>query len=134
MDKERAIEVFVAETLKEFAEYHLENKELSDEDKEILISLLRVIEYMSLRGDYDTYYEKKKDQIDAALGTGKIEANSFTVTHINENEDGSANVEVEMGIEMRSKLLEEGFNFLLVKAAVGGTTSDILTWATAGKC
>jgi hypothetical protein len=134
MDKERAIEVFVAETLKEYIEYHLENRELLDEDKEILISLLRVVEYMSLRGDYNTYYENKKDKIDIALGTGKIAANSFTVTHINENEDGSANIEVEMGTEMRSKLLDEGLNFLLVKAALGGTTSDILTWATAGKC
>ncbi len=48
MDKERAIEVFIAETLKEHTKVFFENREISDEDKVILRSLLRVIEYMSL--------------------------------------------------------------------------------------
>jgi len=77
MDKERAIEVFVAETLKEYIEYHLENRELLDEDKEILISLLRVVEYMSLRGDYNTYYENKKDIDHILLNIDKNEINQL---------------------------------------------------------
>ena len=134
MDRDRAIETIVVEELKGAAIALLGKGELPDEEKSTLSSLIEVISYYSLYHDYEAFYDKHEADIQTALNIGKIASNSFTVTHINENEDGSANVEVEMGAEMRSKLLEEGFNFLLVKAAVGGTTSDILTWATAGKC
>lgn len=63
----------------------------------------------------------------------QLPSNTFTVTHVKENEDGSAIVEVEMGDEVRSKLFEEGLNFLMIKAAVGGTTDDIVRWVQLGK-
>jgi hypothetical protein len=58
---------------------------------------------------------------------------TITVTSIAENEDGSANIEFEAPAETRDVLMGEGMNFLLIKGILGGTTSDILRWATAGK-
>lgn len=133
MDKERAIEVFIAETLKDSVKVFFEGRELSDEDKEILISLLRVIQYMSIHPDYKNYYSQNKELIDIALGTGKIGPNEFTVTCVKENVDGSANIEVEMGEGVRKSALDAGINFLLIKAILGGTTEDILQWAQLGK-
>lgn len=133
MDKERAIEVFIAETLKEHTKVFFENREISDEDKVILRSLLRVIEYMSLHHDFKKFYEEKLPEIETALGKKTMPSNSFTVTCVEENSDGSANVEVEMGDEVRNKLFEEGLNFLLIKAILGGDTEDVLCWAQKGK-
>lgn len=63
----------------------------------------------------------------------EIAPNQFTVTCVNENEDGSADIEIEMGPGMKDKVLEAGLNFLLIKAILGGTTEDILEWSTRGK-
>jgi hypothetical protein len=61
------------------------------------------------------------------------EPNQFILTCIEENEDGSANVEVEAGPEMQQKIFEEGLNFLLLKSILEGTTEDVLRWAQRGK-
>jgi len=57
----------------------------------------------------------------------------FEVFCVQENEDGSAVIEVEAGPEMQKQFVEEGINFLLVKGALGGNTEEILRWATRGK-
>lgn len=60
--------------------------------------------------------------------------NAFLVTCVEENDDGSARVEVEVGSEeMQSRVFEEGINFLLLKGILKGTTDDILRWAELGK-
>lgn len=133
MDRERALEVFVTDVLKVSVKPHFNGEELSEEDKEILLSLLCVIEYYSLKDDYEEYYAKNKSLIDTALGTKNVPANTFTVTCVEENEDGSADIEIEMGSGMKDKVLEAGINFLLMKSILEGTTSDILNWATRGK-
>lgn len=59
--------------------------------------------------------------------------NGFTVTCLSENEDGSANIEIEIDANFRGRVIEEGIIFLLVKAVLEGTTEDILRWAELGK-
>jgi hypothetical protein len=50
----------------------------------------------------------------------------ITVTDVIEHEDGSADIQFELEHEDDKKhLLEEGVNFLLLKAAYNVTTSDI---------
>lgn len=63
-----------------------------------------------------------------------LEPNTFRITCVEENDDGSARVEVEVGSEeMRNRIFEEGINFLLLKGILEGTTDDILRWAELGK-
>lgn len=57
----------------------------------------------------------------------------ITVTCVKENEDGSADVEVEVGPEVKDMLIDEGVNFILLKGMLGGNTEDILRWAQCGK-
>jgi hypothetical protein len=59
--------------------------------------------------------------------------NEFVVTCVEENEDGSADIEVELGSEMRNRAISEGINFLMIKGILEGTTEDILRWAELGK-
>jgi hypothetical protein len=63
----------------------------------------------------------------------EIQPNGFIVTCINENEDGSANIEVETGSEMAKIISGEGINFLLLKGILEGNTDDIFRWAQKGK-
>lgn len=63
----------------------------------------------------------------------ELAPNEFVVTCVKENEDGSADIEVEVGSEMKSKISAEGINFLLIKGILEGTTEDILRWAQRGK-
>jgi hypothetical protein len=59
---------------------------------------------------------------------------SFSVTCIEENEDGSADISVEVeSKEMKNLIFGEGITFLLLKGALGGTTEDVLRWAERGK-
>lgn len=55
---------------------------------------------------------------------------SIKVKHVIEHEDGSADIQFDVvdGVQMKL-LIEEGMNFLLLKAAFGLTTSDIVVWA-----
>jgi hypothetical protein len=92
-----------------------------------------VIEYYSVPSEYENYYAENKARIDTVLGTKNLPANTFTITCVNENIDGSADIEVEMGPGMKDKVLDAGLNFLLVKAILGGDTEQILEWATRGK-
>ena len=62
-----------------------------------------------------------------------MDKNAFEVLCLNENEDGSVDIEVSAEPEMRTQFVEEGINFLLVKGALGGNTEEILRWATRGK-
>ena len=133
MDKERAIEVFIAETMKEYISTYLVGHELNEEDRETVLNLLGTMKYVSLHDDYEKYYNEHKSQIDIAFGVKNLPANTFTVTYVNENVDGSADVDVEMGPGMKDKILEAGLNFMLIKAILGGTTEEILDWATRGK-
>jgi predicted Fe-Mo cluster-binding NifX family protein len=59
--------------------------------------------------------------------------NEFVVTCVEENEDGSANIEVEAGTEMQEKIFEAGINFMMLKGILEGTTEDVLRWAQRGK-
>ncbi len=63
----------------------------------------------------------------------ELASNTFVVTYIEENEDGSANIEVEAGPEMQKMFCEEGLVFLLLKGVLEGKTEDILRWAERGK-
>lgn len=133
MDKDRALEVIIGETLKYYVSLFLDEGELSNEDKELVSSLIRVIEYVSLHNDFKKYSEENKDRIDVALGNGKLADNQFTVEFVEENPDGSANVEVVMGDGIKEKMFEAGLNFMLMKAILGGDTEQILNWAQRGK-
>jgi hypothetical protein len=62
-----------------------------------------------------------------------ISSNNLVVTCIQENADGSADVEVEVGSEMKSKLIGDGINFMLIKGILEGTTEDVFRWAELGK-
>lgn len=134
MDVERAVEIVTAEALKSSVRNHIDDgKELDNEEKDLLSSLLRVISYYSLKADYDLYYAENEAAINIALGIKDMPKNSFTVTCLEENPDGSAYVDIEVGDEVRSKLFEEGLNFMLLKAILNGDTSEILEWAQRGK-
>jgi hypothetical protein len=51
---------------------------------------------------------------------------TITVLELTENEDGSANLQFEVDdLAYQKTLIEEGLNFLLLKAAFGVTTNDI---------
>lgn len=63
----------------------------------------------------------------------ELAPNEFVVTCVSENEDGSANIEVEAGPEMQEKIFEAGISFMLLKGILEGTTEDILRWAQCGK-
>jgi hypothetical protein len=63
----------------------------------------------------------------------EVAPNAFVVTCVKENEDGSADIEVEVGSEISEKVIEEGINFLLLKGILEATTEDILRWAQRGK-
>lgn len=53
---------------------------------------------------------------------------SVKVLELNENEDGSADVVFEVDDPSYEKtLIEEGLNFVLLKAAFGMTTNDIVS-------
>jgi hypothetical protein len=130
MNRELAIDTLVISVLKDSAETLLR---LDEEDADTLLSVLRVIEYYSIPTDYETYYAENQSRIDKVLGVKNLPANTFTITCVNENIDGSADIEVEMGPDMKDKVLEAGLNFLLMKAILGGTTENILDWATRGK-
>lgn len=52
---------------------------------------------------------------------------AVTVLELNENEDGSANIVFEVDDpSYQQTLIEEGLNFVLLKAAFGVTTNDIV--------
>lgn len=134
MDKERAIEVFVTETLKDSVALFLNEKsELSNDDKSLLLSLLSVISYYSVSPDYENFYNKNKQAIDVALGVGNVKSNEFIVSCVTENSDGSADIQVEMGSDALNSVINAGINFALIKVALDGTTDQIYNWALRGK-
>lgn len=55
------------------------------------------------------------------------------VLDIIENDDGSADVQVELDVEMKNYVISEGLNFMFIKSILGGTTEEILRWAEKGK-
>ena len=132
MNRELALDRLVITVLKEGVETLLRLDE-KDKDSDMLLSILRVIEYYSVPTEYEMYYAENKTRIDKVLGTKNLSAYTFNITCVNENIDGSADIEVDMGPGMKDKVLDAGFNFLLMKAILGGTTENILDWATRGK-
>ena len=52
---------------------------------------------------------------------------SVTVLELSDNEDGSANIVFEVNDpSYKVALIEEGLNFILLKAAFGVTTNDLV--------
>lgn len=135
MDVERAVEIVTAEALKKSVKILLEDRnELDVEEKHVLSSLLRVISYYSLKKDFDEYFAENKEDIEVAFGKSDVNDNySFSVKSINENPDGSADIEVEASSLMREKILNEGINFLFIKGILNGTTEEVFCWAEKGK-
>ena len=125
-DVERAIEIVTAESLKTSVNYFLGGPEkLDKEEKHILSSLLRVIEYYSLRLDYQEFYESIKYDVETALETRESADNIIEILDVKENKDGSADISFNIGNDNISLLVGEGLAFLLLKSAYSVTTADI---------
>ena len=134
MDTERAVEIVTAESLKTSVEYFLGGPDKLDiDEKHILSSLLRVIEYYSLRGDYQAYYDTIASAVETALETKEPPDGIIEVLDIKENLDGSADISFNIGKDNVSQLVGEGLGFLLIKAAYSVTTSDIADMCEAKK-
>lgn len=111
----------------------MDGKEISDENKNTLDGILRVISYYSVPSQYEAYFASIQDRYETAMGYSDLAPNEFTVTLVKENTDGSANIEIEAGEGVKEKLIEAGLNFMLIKAILEGTTEEILRWAERGK-
>lgn len=134
MDYTEAIGRIVVEELKTSAETFFDRGEIHDDEKNTLRSLLEVISYYSVKDEYEAFFRMNNRQIETALGVDEsIGPNMLTIEMISENPDGSANVDVTMGSEVKSTVMSEGVNFLLMKGVLNGTTDDILRWAQRGK-
>ena len=134
MDVERAIEIVTAESIKSSVKYFLGgDKALNKEESDILKCLLRVIEYYSLRGDYQAYYESIRPELELALGTKEPPDDIIEVLDIKENPDGSADISFNIGKDNVSQLVGEGIGFLLLKGAYSVTTKDISDMCEAKK-
>ena len=133
-DVERAIEIVTAESLKTSVNYFLGGPEkLDKEEKHILSSLLRVIEYYSLRLDYLEYYESIKDDVETALETKEPSDDIIEVLEVKENKDGSADISFNVGNDMIGTLVGEGLGFLMIKSTYSTTTSGIVEMCEAMK-
>lgn len=133
-DVERAIEIVTAESLKTSVNYFLGGPEkLDKEEKHILSSLLRVIEYYSLRLDYQEYYESIKDDVETALETKELSDDIIEVLEVKENKDGSADISFNVGNDMVGKLVAEGMGFLMIKSTYSTTTSGVVEMCEAMK-
>lgn len=134
MDTERAVEIVTAESLKSSVKYFLGGPDkLDSEEKHILSCLLRVIEYYSLRGDYQAYYETIASAVETALDTKEPPDDVIEVLDIKENPDGSADISFNIGKNNVSQLVGEGIGFLLLKSAYSVTTKDISDMCEAKK-
>ena len=119
MDTERAIEIVTAESLKASVKYFLGGPDkLDSEEKHILSCLLRVIEYYSLRADYQAYYETIASAVETALETTEPPDDIIEVLDIKENPDGSADISFNIGKNNVSQLVGEGIGFLLLKSCL----------------
>ena len=134
MDVERAIEIVTAESIKSSVEYFLvSTKKLDKEESDILKCLLRVIEYYSLRDDYQTYYESIRPELEFVLGTKEPSDDIIEVLDVKENKDGSADISFNIGNDMVATLVGEGLGFLMLKSVYSATTADIAAWCEAMK-
>lgn len=134
MDNEQLIDNIIINNLKEHAKFFLDmNNELCNEDKIILKSILRVIQYYSLEDEYNTYFNNNKAAISRAIKSSIIRPYDIDVTHVEENSDGSVQIEVEAGDKARLALISEGVNFLLMKSAFECNTEDVTRWVKQGK-
>lgn len=133
-DVERAIEIVTAESLKTSVNYFLGGPEkLDKEEKHILSSLLRVIEYYSLRLDYQEFYASIKTEVETALETKEPSDDIIEVLEVKENKDGSADISFNIGNDMIGTLVGEGLGFLMLKSVYSATTADIAAWCEAMK-
>ena len=133
-DVERAIEIVTAESLKTSVNYFLGGPEkLDKEEKHILSSLLRVIEYYSLRLDYQEFYASIKTEVETALETKEPSDDIIEVLEVKENKDGSADISFNVSNDMVGILVGEGLSFLMIKSTYSTTTSGIVEMCEAMK-
>ena len=134
MDYAEAIGCVVVEELKTSVETFFDRGEIHNDEKNTLRSLLEVISYYSVKDEYEAFFRMNKRQIETALGVDEsVGPNTLTIEMISENPDGSANVDVTMGSEIKNTVMSEGVNFLLMKGVLNGTTDEVLRWAQRGK-
>jgi hypothetical protein len=133
MQNDDLIEQLVVNKLKDSITVLLHLKPLDEDDKKILRSLVNALSYFAIYSDYEKFYSEYSEDIETVLNEGRPEAGKFTVQCISENEDGSANLEIELGANVSKTIIGEGINFLLLKGIFEGTTDDILRWAELGK-
>ncbi len=134
MDVERAVEIVTAESIKTSVEYFLVGSpKLDNEERDMLKCLLRVIEYYSLKADYEAYYESIRPEVEFVLGTKEPPDDIIEVLDIKENPDGSADISFNIGKNNVSQLVGEGISFLLLKSAYSVTTKDISDMCEAKK-
>ena len=133
-DVERAIEIVTAHAIKTSVEYFLDGStKLNDEESDILKCLLRVIEYYSLKADYQAYYESIRPKLELVLGTKEPSDDIIEVLDVKENSDGSADISFNVGNDMVGKLVAEGLGFLMIKSTYSTTTSGIVEMCEAMK-
>ena len=133
-DVERAIEIVTAHAIKTSVEYFLDGStKLNDEESDILKCLLRVIEYYSLKADYQAYYESIRPELELVLGTKEPSDDIIEVLDVKENSDGSADISFNVGNDMVGKLVAEGLGFLMIKSTYSTTTSGIVEMCEAMK-
>lgn len=133
MDELRAMEVLIVAELKESVSTFFHGCKLNKEEIVTLTSLLEVISYYSFKDEYNLYYEQNKDLIERALDFNVVTSNKLIVTCVQENSDGSADIEVEMDEDTKNNVIGEGVNFIIIKGILGGNTEDYFRWVKLGK-
>jgi hypothetical protein len=62
-----------------------------------------------------------------------MKKSSFEFSVLKENEDGSADIQIEIGKDHREKVLEAGIYFLLLRGMYNASIEDIFRWVERGK-
>jgi len=101
-------------------------EEYDDESYDLVNSMLDVLEYYM---SYDDFVEFKKTLPDCDNGVDEI-----AVTDITENEDGSANISVDIPMKDVSAFVSEGVKYVLMKSVFGNPSDDeLVKWVERGK-
>jgi len=83
-------------------------------------AFLRVLSYYSVHEDFESY----KQTLDYSKFPPE-QSGSITIDEITENDDGSADFQFSASPEELKSLAEEGFKYILMKAASGKTDDEI---------
>jgi len=62
-----------------------------------------------------------------------MKKSSFEVSVLKENEDGSADIQIEINGDDREKVLEAGIYFLLLRGMYNASIEDVFRWVERGK-